>query len=238
MRSACRRFARTVPEALVWYHFLPLHSVAGERWYYVFCSSGAEQVAKDLDVLVARMRSPGECLERASRDLERFRCLILDLDRSVPASIRGILDEAYRGALAYWHYRKSSLDAADSELELALQAIHETLLCDASLLTFSLKVIQLITNRARVAKSRGDWPRMVQCLTTCEEMLVGKVPLHRGEGSLIYFHDVYAFYQGIQPTDAIEAEALRSLASPESLARGFRHTMGSVWNSLQIANDY
>jgi hypothetical protein len=238
MRSTFRRSARTVSEALVWYHFLPLHSPAGESWYYIFQSSGAEQITNDLDILVARMRSPRECLKTISRDMEGLRGSILDLGYSVPDSIRGVLEEAYRGAHAYLHYRQCSLDAADDELSLALQAVRETLLCDASLLTYSLKNLQLITNRARIARRRGDWPCMTQCLTICERMLAGDAPLHCGGTSKIYLRDVCSFFQGIEPVDDLDAEALKLLADHESLAKGFRYAIASVWNSLQIANDY
>jgi hypothetical protein len=238
MIDTARRSARSIHEALVWYHFLPLGSGAGERWYQTFQASGAEQIGLDLDVLVARLRRPEPCLEAASRELALLRRSILDLERSVPPSVRGVLEEGYRGAFAYWQFRRGDLDAADGELTLALLAVRETLRSDPFLLTFSLKNLQLITNRARVARRQGKWAAMLRCLEDCEEMLAGCAPLHCDGRSAIYFRDLCSFYQGIEPADELDAQALQVLASPVSLAMGFRSAIHSVWGSFPIANDY
>jgi len=238
MKTTARRCARTVPEALVWYHFLPLHSAHGERWYQAFHSSGAEQIGSDLDGLVARMRRSSDCLEATSRDLGAVLDSMIALSPSVPVSIQGVIEEAYRGALAYLHFRQGSLEAADGELELALAAVRETLRSDEALLTFSLKNLQLITNRARVARNQRDWARMNGFLDTCHQMVADCAPLHHCGTSAIYFRDVCSFYQGIEPADAVDVKALEILSNPETLAGSFRQTIKSLWASLHIANDY
>jgi hypothetical protein len=239
MKTTTRRCARKVSEALVWYHFLPVHSEQGELWYQTFHTSGAEQIGYDVDVLVARMQDRScNCLEAVAQDLAAVRESILALGRSVPASMRGVMEEAYRGVLAYQYYRQGFLERADRELELALAAVDEALRSDQILLTFSLKNLQLITNRARVARDRRDWARMEGLLETCRQMIADRVPLHQGGASAIYFRDVCSFYQGIEPADAIDAQALEILARPESLALSFRKAIGSVCNALHVANDW
>jgi len=238
MKTIARRCARTVPEALVWYHFLPLHSEHGERWYQTFVASGAEQISADLDSLVARMRRSGDCLEAISRNLDAVRDTMLDLGSAVPFSIQGVLEEAYRGAHAYLQFRRGFLEAADSELALALAAVHQTLRSDETLLTFSLKNLQLITNRARVARNQRDWARMNQLLDTCHQMLGDDAPLHQCGTSTIHFRDVCSFYQSIEPEDAIDVKALELLANPETMAGSFLKAINTLWTSLHIANDY
>jgi hypothetical protein len=238
MKTTMRRHIRKASEALVWYHFLPTHSEEGELWYQIFHASGAEQIGYDLDTIVARMQDRSGCLDAAARDLASVRDLIISLERSVPASIQGVIEEAYRGAFAYLCYRRGDLESADRELALALGAVHETIRSDKMLFTFSLKNLQLLTNRARVARDRRDWARAKEFLATCQKMIEDCIPLHAYGAATVYFRDVCEFYQGIEPADALDAEALEILAKPEALAGSFRTAVSAVWNALHVANDY
>jgi hypothetical protein len=238
MKTSIRHHARTVAEALIWYHFLPHYSENGESWYQIFDASGAERIAFLLDDLVDRLRHSREGLEPASRRLASIHDSILALGRSVPASIRGVLEEGYRGALAYWYFRGGDLDAADAELSRALAAVDETLRSDRALLTFSLKNLQLLTNCARIARRQHDWPRMIALLERCEQMLAGRDPLHLGDGLPIYLADICSFYRRVEPATEVDIRALEILVHSESLAAGFHRAIASVWASFHVANDY
>jgi hypothetical protein len=239
MKTTFRRCARKISDALVWYHFLPAYSAHGEFWYKTFQSSGAERIGLEFDLLLARMRRSSECLEAASRDLEVVReSMGFLVNPSAPHSVRGVLEEAYRGCLAYLRFRQGALEAADSELEAALEAVRETIRSDEALLTFSLRSLQLITNRARVAKKQRDWTKMNEFLEVCRQIIANHEPLHSCGTSNIYFRDVCSFYQRIEPADAVDAEALEILATPGSLARVYQLAIESVVDSLLIANDF
>jgi hypothetical protein len=149
-----------------------------------------------------------------------------------------VLEEGYRGALAYWYFRGGDLDAADAELSRALVAVDETLRSDRTLLTFSLKNLQLLTNRARIARRQHDWPQMITFLERCEQMLAGRDPLYVGDSPSIYLADVCSFYRRVEPVSEIDTRALEILAHSESLASGFRRAIASVWASFHVANDY
>lgn len=238
MALTTRQLARTVKEAFVWYYFFPVVSEVGENWCEVFHSSGGEDIIKQCDILVARMRRPEECLDTVLRDLEEVRASILRLAGTAPPSIQGVVEESYRGAIAYWHFRLGSLDAADAELVLALNAVEQALSSDKFLLTYALKNIQLITNRGRIARRQRNFALMAMHLDTCERMLSGDIPIHGRGTSAIFMDDVCSYYRNIEPATDLDAEALVLLSDPKLISMSFRHAIYSVWKSLHIPNDY
>lgn len=239
METTCRRCARTIADALIWYHFLPLHSTHGMVWYQVFQSSGAERIGLEFDHLVARMRRPHECLATISRDLEAARQSMLRLvSSSVQCSIRGVLEEAYRGSLAYLRFRQGSLESADGELEVAIETVRDTIRSDATLFTFSLRIPELVAHRARVAIKQRDWAKTNRLLDDCRRIITGDAPLHSDRAKNVYLQDISSFYQSIEPGDALDAEALEILAKPGAIARDIQRTIDIVVNSLRVANDF
>ncbi len=215
------RKARVLGEALIWYHFVPGASAEGSRWYRQFCDSGAEDISYRLDVVVdllrkARIAEGSEQLAACRRDREA-------LGNAVDEATHEILEEALQGAEGYLLYLRGDYAAARRALEQAEAAVARALEKAPFLLSFTQKCKQLCLNKARVARNERRWDEMFRLIGAATAMVAGREPLCILARGPVYVDEVYRWLETVAPTDALEEEALRSLANRERNIAAFEH---------------
>lgn len=220
MVDAAARRATSLGEALVWYHFVPASGPDGAAWYRVFQQSGCEALAQKIDVSVDLMRR--RRVEHGKALLDECRS---DLDgpalRAASREVAGVAEEAYFGALAYFHYHRGEHTAARDALDVATDRITEVVGAAPFLVTFTVKCYDFCLHRARIARAERSWPEMWGRIQEGREMLAGERPLCSTARGAVYIGDAEAFFHAATPTDELERRALELLRDHAAVVETF-----------------
>lgn len=207
MSASSPRKATKLGEALVWLHFVPASGPEGRNWYEEYRRSGGQAIGRKIDVSVDLMRSRQISAGKALLD-ECRAALEAPEARSSSRAVAGVAEEAYFGALAYFHYHRGEYDAARHALDCAADRIAEVVARGPYLVTFAVKCYDFCLHRARIARGEARWQDMWTRIQEGREMLAGERPLCRSDHGATYIADAEAFFQAATPTDDIERQAL------------------------------
>jgi hypothetical protein len=220
MMDTAAKKATTLNEALGWYHFVPACGPDGAAWYRAFRQSGCEALAQRIDVSVDLMRR--RQIERGKTLLDECRGILeAPAVQSSPREVAGVAEEAYFGALAYFHYHLEQYAAARDALDTAADRIAEVVAAAPFLVTFTVKCYDFCLHRARIARTERRWPEMWRCIAEGREMLTGECPLCSTVRGPVYIGDTEAFYRAATPTDDIEHRALELLRDRSAVLETF-----------------
>lgn len=201
---------------MLWCHFVPASSPEGRDWYDEYRRSGGEELCQRIDVSVALMRRRKVDAGKALLD-ECRAPLEAPEARSSSRAVAGVAEEAYFGALAYFHYHHEEYDAARHALDCAADRIAEVVARAPYLVTFTTKCYDFCLHRARIARGEARWQEMRTRVQEGREMLAGERPLCRGDHGATYIGDAEAFFQAVTPADDIERRALDMLRDRTSM---------------------
>lgn len=210
------RKATTLAEALLWYHFVPASGPDGRDWYDEYRRSGWEALSQRIDVSVDLMRRRKIDAGKALLDECRGPLEAPEV-RSSSRAVAGVVEEAFFGALAYFHYHRGQFDAARDALDRAADLIAEVVADAPCLITFTTKCYDFCLHRARIARSEALWQEMWTCVQQGREMLTGERPLCCSDHGAMYIGDAEAFFQAATPADDIERRALDLLRDRDSM---------------------
>jgi hypothetical protein len=237
MTNSFAKKASTLGEALVWYHFIPASGPDGVAWYREYRDSGCEALAQNLDVSVALMRR--RKMEEGKALLDRCGSTLQGPDvKSASRAAAGVAEEAYFGALAYYHYHHAEHVEARDALDSAESRIAEVVAEAPFLVTFTVKCYDFCLHRARIARSERRWPDMWQHIDQGREMLAGQRPLCSTRRGAVYIRDTEEFFRTATPTDDIERNALDLLRDRSAMIATFEKRSLGATMSPGIVIDY
>jgi hypothetical protein len=212
--------ATTLGEALVWYHFIPASGPDGNEWYRAYRDSGCEALAQKVDISVSLMRR--RQIEAGMAMLDECR-VALDAPgvRSYSRQVVGVAEEAYFGALAYYHYHCGEYAAARDALSVAAERIVEVVTEAPFLATFTVKCYDFALHRARIARGERRWSEMWRNIDEGREMVTGLRPLCYTRHGALFIGEAEAFLRTARVTDDIEREALYRLRDRSLITANF-----------------
>lgn len=220
MSAVLPKKASKLEEALLWYHFVPASGPEGRDWYDEYQQSGWEALCQRIDVSVALMRR--RQIDAGKALLDQCRApLEASEARTASRTVAGVAEEAYFGALAYFHYHRGQFAAAQDALDRASDRIAEVVGKAPYLVTFTTKCHDFCLHRARIARGEAHWQDMWSRVQEGREMLAGDRPLCRGDHGATYIADAEAFFEAITPADDIERRALDLLRDRSSMIAAY-----------------
>lgn len=232
-----RKKATTLGEALLWYHFIPASSPAGNAWYRAYRESGCEALAQKIDVSVSLMRQRKLAAGWSLLDECRVALDAPEVQR-YPRHVLGVAEEAYFGALAYHRYHHGEYAAARDALNAAAERIVEVVTEAPFLTTFTVKCYDFCLHRARVARGERRWAEMWRCIEAGREMVTGRRPLCDTRRGAIFIGETEAFYRAARSTDDLEREALDRLLDRGSILAIFEKRAVGATMPPGIVVDY
>jgi hypothetical protein len=216
MSAPFLRKPTTLGEALLWYHFVPASGPDGSAWYHEYQQSGCEALAQRIDVSVDLMRR--RKIEAGKALLDECRGPLASREvQSSSRAVAAVAEEAYLGALAYFHYHRGQYAAARDALDSAADRIAEVVAEAPFLVTFTIKCYDFCLHRARIARGEGYWREMWRRVDEGREMLAGQRPLCCSDRGAVYIGDAEAFFRAATPADDIERRALDLLCDRNSM---------------------
>src|SRR6185295_10443238 len=219
MNAFVRTPAIRLEQALLWYHFVPASGPEGRDWYDEYLRHGGEALGQRIDVSVALMRR--RQVDAGKALLDECRAHFEASAARMPPAVTGVVEEAYFGALAYFHYHRGQWDAAIGALDRATGAIAEVVAAAPYLVAFATKCYDFCLHRTRIARSQARWQVMWTCIQEGREMLGGQRPLCRGGHGATYIDEAEAFFRAATPTDDLERRALDLLCDRQATVAAY-----------------
>ncbi len=213
--------------------FIALTGEAGAGWVAEYRPRHhiVEMIYKALALLKAQN------LERAAKILERADQIQTSTD--MPASIRGVVEDAYHRVSGLYYYRLSDYDRAMRSMEMAQCAMVRIIGSSDFLMPFAAMSPALYLNKARVARKQGKWAEMHGQVNLLRAMLAGTSPLYVDpDGREVFYATIRGFLQSLDlPKDAV-VEEMSTLVDESQLEPAYDAAIRGLLRSEAPAIDY
>lgn len=214
-------------ELLRWYYFIPRTGAESQAWYEEYNRADCVEIALRLDRALFFLRNQDAVT--GWQILEECRREILAKKAHASPLITRVLERWYLSTLAYYYYAVRDYDRATENLDLARDAIAESIENAPFLTVLASSCCEFHLHYARIARSQRRWSAMRDYLEISRDMIVSRAPLCQlASGREIFLKDVDDFFRSISPANDEEREALAVLTNDNGRRRGFEQTVRSI----------